>query len=75
MYWENNPTSSKINLYALTFTHPKRTEMDTVNTTKLYLFVPKRLRICNLNRACHIGIIVFLGIDTYFDHISSIMKK
>ena len=75
MYWENNLTPSKINLYALTFTHPQRTEVDIVKTTNLSLFVPKRLRICDINRVRHIGIIVFLGIDTYFDYISSIMKK
>ena len=70
MYWENNLTPSKVNLYTLRYTHPHRTEMDTVKTTKLSLFVPKRLRICYINRACHIRTIVFLGIDTYFDYIS-----
>jgi hypothetical protein len=70
MYWENNLTPSKVNLYALRFTHPHGTEMDTVKTTKLYLFAPKRLRICGINRAYRIRTTVFLGIDTYFDYIS-----
>ena len=70
MYWENNLTPSKVNLYTLRYTHPHRTETDTVKTTKLSLFVPKRLRICDINRSCHIRTIVFLSIATYFDYIS-----
>ncbi len=70
MYWENNHTPSKVNLYSLRFTHPHRTEIDTVKTTKLSLFVQKRVRICDINRVGHIRTIVFLGIDTYFDYIS-----